>query len=202
MASVSFEPPAGWKAAELERPTIAEGTGATLTQWAAYRSPVADETFVAGCVGTPIPGWVEDMRPPVEARTTALLGAAAAKITGAPVDVRGAGAVFELRPASDVGGAPIGTGRTFIGFEEARVLTCFAACATRRTASEGRACDGAVAAARLEDGRSPPPPGLALRGATWAVHHPRPTALAACGVILLAGILAVGLRRRPRSTIH
>jgi hypothetical protein len=142
------------------------------------------------------------MRPAVEARTAALAGASAGKITGVPIDVRpDRDGLFVLRAASDLGGPVIGTARTFLGFDESRVFTCFATCSDRavRGGRQHDACAQAVAGARLEGSRPPPRPGLGLRSVTWAVHHPRPAGLGAVVVVLLAGILAVATRRRPRS---
>ncbi len=199
---VAVDPPAGWVATDIEKPPIAGSTGALLTTWSAHRSAAGDVAIVSGCVATPIGmGWVEDMRPAVEGRTIALAGASASKITGAPVDARpGEAGVFALRATSDLAGPVIGNARTFIGFADGRVFTCFATCAS--TAGSGpRECERSVIEARLEGSRSPPAPGLALRGATWAVHHPRPTALGAFGLVVLLGVVAVASRRRPRSQI-
>lgn len=217
---VALEAPAGWSAtSDLATPKIAVSSGASLHAWTAHRSAAGDAALVTGCVATPIPGWVEDMRPAVEGRTVALAGASAAAIAGAPVDARpGEGGVLELRAVSDLAGPPIGHARTFVGFDGARVFTCFATCVAPRAsaperaplepaaaspepASAARACDASVTAARLEGSAAPPAPGLALRGATWAVHHPRPTALGACGLAVTFALLAIATRRRPRSRI-
>lgn len=206
---VVAEPPPGWVSAEIEAPKIAESAGAVMTQWQAVRAEDGGAALVTGCVATPVPGWVDDMRPAVEARTTALAGAAAARITGVPIDVRAESSlaperpqgVFALRAANDLAGPVIGSARTFLGFDEARVFTCFATCANRPRASTSghEACARAVASARLDGSGPPPPPGLGLRGATWAVHHPRPFAVGAGLVVIVLGILAVVTRRRPRS---
>jgi hypothetical protein len=198
---VLAEAPPGWRAAEVARPKIAESAGATLTQWEGAESPSADAVLVRGCVGTPIPGWVDDMRPAIEARTTALTGAAAEKATGFPVDARWTDAgAFVLRPSSRLEGTPIGLSRTFLGWSEGRVFTCFAVCARRR--DEGLAgCESSVSTAVLEGGGQPPEPGLALRSATWAIHHPDTAATLAFAVLVAAGVIAVATRRRPRSSL-
>src|SRR5262249_2455952 len=107
---------------------------------------LGQDALVSGCVATPIPGWVEDMRAPVDARAIALAGAVAAKITRAPMDARPDGANgFDLRKASDLGGTPIGTARTFIGFDSSRVFTCFVVCATEIPSPSPPAGERAVA---------------------------------------------------------
>jgi hypothetical protein len=197
---------ANWVATEVEKPKIAESSGAVFSMWIASRSATGDAAFVVGCVATPIPGWVEDMRPAVEGRTVALAGASASKITGGPIDARsGNDGVLDLRAANDVTGSVIGHARTFLGFDTSRVFTCFATCASTTPGtsdSSSRECDRSVAEARLEESLPPPPPGLALRSVTWAVHHPRSAALGAFGLMVLAGIVAVAFRRRPRSRIE
>jgi hypothetical protein len=201
-------PPPGWATAEVVPPKIAESAGAELVDWRAAASPSNDAAIVSACVATPIPGWVEEMRTAVEARTTALAGAAAERITGAPVDARADGeGAFALRAASALDAAPIGLARIFVGFDEERLFTCFASCAARGHGAAGAAgssaaalaCEAVVRSARLEDSRPPPAPGLSLRGVTWAVHHPRPAALGAAGLVVAIALAAVALRRRPRS---
>lgn len=211
--------PTGWLPADIERPNIAESSGARYTQWEASRSARDDVGLVMGCVATPIPGWVEDMRPAVEGRTVALAGASASKLTGGPVDARAADdGTLVLRAASDLSGPLVGRARTFIGFDESHVLTCFVSCTATSgvplrqepaalAAREGvgldvaSTCASIVSGATLEGALPPPGPGVALRAATWAVHHPRPTALVGLGLVVMVGILAVVLRRRPRSRI-
>lgn len=204
---VVLAPPHGWSETEVDRPRIAESAGASITSWQARRSADGKATLVAGCVSTPVPGWVEDMRPAVEGRTTALAGAAAAKITGSAVDARPIGdGLFALRPAARMDGEVIGRARTFVGFDEAHVFTCFAACVHGPAAEvDGQpradaelACEGSVVGARLDGSRAAPPPGIGLYTATWAVHHPRPFAVGAASVLVVVGALAVAFRRRPR----
>lgn len=203
MPYVTTVPPLGWVVADVVRPMIAESAGASITEWRASRSVDEHAVLVTGCVATPIPGWVEDMRPAVEARTTALAGATAERITGVPMDARidGAGGLV-LRMASDLGGPVVGRARTFVGFDSSRVFTCFATCVVREKSLiyNGLGCESAVAEARLEGSMAAPDPGLALRGVTWAVHHPQPAAIGGGFVVLLAGILAVVTRRKPRSS--
>lgn len=199
---VAAEPPPGWLPAEIAAPRIAESAGAELTSFRASHPANDVAALVSGCVGTPIPGWVEEMRPAVEGRTTALAGAAAERITGVPMDARPDGnGGFSLRPASDLQGRPIGTARTFIGFDAARVFTCFVTCAAKSPAKaedEPLGCEHRVEEATLDGSMPPPRPGLALRGVTWAVHNPRQAALGGGVLVVAAGVLAIITRRRPR----
>lgn len=198
---VRAEPPSGWLATEIARPKIAESAGAALTQWDASAAPNDDAALVRGCVGTPIPGWVDDMRPAIDARTTALAGAAAERATGFGIDARwdGSGA-FVLRPSSRLDGEPIGRARTFLGWADGRVFTCFAACARRRGVGPA-GCEHAITTASLEGSAGPPQPGLALRGATWAIHNPDAAASLGGALLVAAALAALATRRRPRSSL-
>ena len=199
------ELPPGWVevAAEVPRPPI--GSSSTFTQWQAWRSPVTNETLLVGCVATPIPGWVDDMRPTVEARTVNVMNASVERVVGAPIETRDLVGHFGLRLVGAPEGSPwIGVGRTFVGWDEHNVLTCFVSCASSKhdnRADVQRICDSNVLASRLDDGMAPPPPGVALRAVTWAVHHPA-TSVRWGGVVVFAlGVVAVASRRRPRSRI-
>jgi hypothetical protein len=187
LPSVAAEPPPGWIATEIERPALGGGSGATLTQWSALRSPASGEVFLLGCVATPIPGWVEDMRPSVEARTAAMASSSAQRIVGAGVD----------DPSR------LGATRKFLGWNDREVVTCFATCAAPHPmAPDARqACDASVAGARLEGGSAPPPAGLALGAVTWAVHHPSKIVVGGGLLTFFVGALAVVARRKPRSRV-
>jgi hypothetical protein len=202
--SVATEPPPGWIASEIARPTLGGGSGATLTQWSAVRSPASGETLLLACVATPIPGWVDDMRPSVEARTLSFASSSADRVAGIAVETRDEGGRLVLRPAGAGDDAPrVGLTRTFIGWTPSEVLTCFATCASPpgREPRTRRACDVSVDRARLEGGSAPPPPGIALGAVIWAVHHPSNTVLWGGLLTFFAGAVAVVSRRRPRSRI-
>lgn len=203
MPRLAFEPPSGWGAApDIAPPTISAATGAELVEWRALAAPDGSAAFAAGCVAKRIPGWVDEMRPAVAARATALAGVCAEEIAGVAIDGRGGeGGALVLRAANDLGGPVLGHARTFVGFDEARVFACFATCASRGPAAEesSRGCEGALASARLDGSAAPPPPGLVLRGVTWAVHHPRPAVSAGGVLVVAAAIAALVTRRRPRS---
>lgn len=183
--------PAGFQAVEIDRPKVAESAGARIVSWESHRDP--DGTLVSGCVATPIPGWVEDMRPNIEGRTVALAGAATEKIVGQSIDARPDGnGFFALRLASRLDDPPLGRARTFLGFSKDDVLTCFATCV-------GTSCEASVAAASLEGSLPPPKPGLVLGSVEWAVHHPRDSAGYGAGFVVFAAVLAVVTRRKPRT---
>jgi hypothetical protein len=205
------ETPPGWveASAEVAPPPIGSGSGAIFTQWSAKRAPSAGgagETFLVGCAATPIPGWVEDMRPTVDYRTVSLMNAATERVVGVPVEARdatGPTGQFALRAVGATEGSPdVGIGRTFVGFTEHEVVTCFATCAVTPPGSARKAaCDAAVSAARLEGSNGPPPAGVVLGAATWAVHHPSTTVVWAGIAAIAVGTMAVAFRRRPRSRI-
>ncbi len=196
---VVAEPPAAWVAADVARPPIAESTGASWSSWSASRSPGDEAAMVRACVAAPVPGWVEDMRPALANRTVALAAATAERVTGFPIETADAGAWLALHPVGRT--EPVlGATRTFLGFEGDSAFGCFVVCAARRQPNAAAApCNEVVVRAQLEGGSPPPRPGVALRTVTWAVHNPRPTALAFGAVAVLAGAAAVATRRKPRA---
>jgi hypothetical protein len=197
---VTLVAPSAWiPAADVAPPKIT--SAAALTSFRALASPAGDAFLVTGCVAASIPGWVEDMRPAVEGRTIALLGAATEKAAGFPIDARPrGGGLFALRPAAKLDGPPIGVGRPFVGFDASHVVTCFASC-VGKTPKDLLGCESAVADAHLSPDPPPPPPGLFLGSVTWAVHHPRPFARGSAVLLLIGVVLALVFRPRPRSRI-
>lgn len=196
-------PPADWRPAPgIAPPKVT--SAATLTSFEALAAPTGDAFLVRGCVAAKIPGWVEDMRPSIEARGVALLGAATERATALPTDARprpGSPGVFELRPAAHLDAPPTGTGRSILGFgEQSEVLTCFASCVSL-AGPPREACESAVVGAHLSADLPPPPPGILLGATTWAVHHPRPFAGGAAALLVASVALALALRPRPRSRI-
>jgi len=200
---VILDEPTGWsESTDVAAPRIT--TSAALPSFHALVAPAGDAVLVRGCVASSIPGWVEDMRPAIEARTIALVGAATEKAVGFPIDARPDGAVFALRPAARLDGPRIGIGRPFVGFDDAHVVTCFVSCVAR--GGRGRegaasACESAVAGAHLSSDSPPPAPGILLGAVTWAVHHPRPFTEGAGVLAGIAVVLALLCRPRPRSRI-
>src|SRR4051794_37305955 len=105
-------------APELPRPPLGGGSGSAFTQWQAFRSPASSDTLLLGCVATPIPGWVDDMRASVDARTVSVMNASVERVAAAPVETRGDPAGhLALRPVGSPEGTPwVGIGRTFVGW--------------------------------------------------------------------------------------
>ncbi|MBS2016617.1 MAG: hypothetical protein JST00_27285 [Deltaproteobacteria bacterium] len=205
---VEAEAPASWAAAEIAQPPLAQGSGARFSQWEVRRSPGGEHTLVRACVETPIPGWVEDMKTAVEARGQGVAMATAERTSGAPAERRDEGEWSSLRamgaPASS---PPMGALRTFLAFDDQEVATCFAVCTSTRAAEGAGAefaspCASVVAAARVIGGTPPPPPGLLIGASHWAVHHPTHAAAGAGLAVFVLGLLAVVLRRKPRSRIQ
>ena len=205
--SVAAELPPGWieAAADVPRPPIGAGSGSVFTQWQAWRSPRTQDTLLLGCVATPIPGWVDDMRPSVDARTVALMNTSVERVVGVPVETRDMLGSFALRPVGSPEGTPwVGIGRTFVGWDEHNVLTCFASCATPKQdnrADVRRICDSNVLASRLDGAMPPPPSGLVLGAVTWAVHHPTTSVRWGAALVFALGVITVASRRKPRSRI-
>src|SRR4051794_35172065 len=112
--------PLSWTRATVPEPLLGGGSGATLTQWDATRSPTTRDVMLVGCVATPIPGWVDDMRIAVDSRTVALMHGSAERAVGGSLEVRSEGDVFRLRRAGAEGS--VGIGRTFVGFEADAVV--------------------------------------------------------------------------------
>lgn len=181
----------------IAQPPLGGGSGATVTQWDATRSLDGDGTLLLGCVETPIPGWVEDMRPATDARTVALMHGSAERVIGFPIEVRDEAGHFYLRPVGAPEDAPrIGLARTFVGWNEGSVAACFAICAGPR-----RRCDASILGAHLEGSVGPPPPGMVLGAITWAVHHPSQTVTWGGALAFALGVIAIASRRRPRSRL-
>lgn len=194
----------GWAdvSSEVAQPPVASGgSGSAFTQWSAKRSPSASETLLLGCVATPIPGWVEEMRATVNRRTVALTSASAERLIGGPVEVHNQNDYLSLRRTDAPAGTPhAALARTFVGFTDHQVSTCFALCGSP-DARPSRACDALVLGAQLEGSMRPPPPGVFLGALQWAVQHPSPALASGGALVLAASAIAVAFRRKPRSRI-
>lgn len=201
--AVALEPPPAWVRTDVERVPLTEGSGAGIVQWDGWRDPDGDRTLLAGCVQTPIPGWVEDLRPSVVSRARGVALAASERLAGRTVLTEGDGASTALTDAASH--ATIGALATFLAFPASpstpAVVTCFATCVTRRERATDGACAAAVASAVVVDGGPPPDPGLALGAASWATHHARAVGLGALTLVLVGGFLGIVTRSKPRARI-
>ena len=159
------------------------------------------EALAFGCVSTEIPGWVDDMRPVVDARSMGLTASVAEGLAGAPIRANDVGrSDAQTTPLAIVdasNGRNLGSAKKIIAFDEGAVVSCFVVCVAK-TAGAARACDPAVEATRVVGDRAPPPPGFALAAVTYGVHHPNESAMSALGFVVALGVLVVATRRRPR----
>ena len=200
--AVVAEAPAGATPTFVKGPELGGGSNATLVQWTALGSGEGD-VLLLGCVATPIPGWIEDMRPSIEGRNLAFAVSSAQRLVGGDVEPKIELGYLGLH-APGPSHARIGVSRTFLGFSAAsEVVTCFATCATPQNVAHAgpRTCDASVTHARLSGEVAPPPAGLALAATTWAIHHSRPTLAWAAALTICLGAVAIVKRRRPRSRI-
>lgn len=182
----------------LVPPVPSEASGAVLRTFEAWKLPTEGAAVVVGCLSTPVPGWVEEMRQPVMARAEAWTAKLAEKVAGVPVELRGDG---EVRKVHEVTAGPKGSARTFLTFEHegrgARVVTCGIACAGEDRAKD--TCEAVVRGSRVVGGSAPPAPTAGLAALSWAVRHPAPTAGATAGAAAALLLALVLFRRRPRS---
>ena len=211
--TVYAEPLVGATPTEVKGPALGGGSDAALVQWTATRSGEGD-VLLLGCVATPIPGWVEDMRPSIEGRNLGFAISSAERLVGGDVEPRPELGYLALlapgsaAPRSAIAGelprTSIGISRTFLGFSAAsEVVTCFATCATPHAVAHAgpRTCDESVTRAHLSGEVAPPPAGLALGATTWAIHHSGAALAWAAALTICLGAVAIVTRRRPRSRI-
>jgi hypothetical protein len=152
---------------------------------------------IAECFAAQVPGWSEELRGPVEGRTTAMLAATVERRLGLGVRVSydPSSAGLTLHAVDD--GRALAEGKTLLGFDGDAVHTCYVAC----VAPDATACRGAVRAATLRGGSAAPPPGILLASAAGVVRHPREASAALVGVAIAIGAAAVLTRRRPRTRV-
>ena len=208
LPGIAFEPPPSWVAAEIAQPALAAAGGSSFSSWVTQRSEDGQHALVAGCVATPIPGWVESMRGPAMARTTELVLATTERIVASPVVVASdTGNALELAVAdSPEGTRAAAYARRFITFgdpnNEPTMFTCYFVCGSQvAKAKPLAACADIAAHAELRGGARPPAPGLALSTIEWLVRHSRQTAVGGGAAVAIAGLLSVVTRRKPRARI-
>jgi hypothetical protein len=194
VVKLSAEAPAGFVSddARLSAPDLSETPQIALEQWNVFAD--GPQLLVTACFGGQAGSWLP------EADEVALQKLSQITLSTA------------LRAGLDVGMKPIDSARegavrtqtldgeglrakTLLGFEPGGVAHgCFALCV--RGGSE---CQKATANARLEGTLvEPPAPSLAMRGLSWAVHHPDIAAGGIAGLFVVSGIVAILTRRRVR----
>lgn len=194
---------APWQPFDLEPPTLAASSGARVDSWLAMRPSADGPSLVAGCVATPIPGWVEDMRPAADARVTAFAGAVASRVIGRPARVMaGADGNLAVHVDGDAADGSRGAARTFLGFDSANLYACVAVCVNpREFSSSARDCAALVRDTHLEGSAEAPAPGHLLMLASMALHQPKLALTAFVGISLLFAVLAIVTRPKPRSRV-
>jgi hypothetical protein len=165
-----------------------------LRDWRSWSDGTA--TLAAGCFGTHAASWSAEVTELAEQKLVDVsVGTALRVRDGAGLHVasrNGDGNVREQQLAGD--GA---LGRTFLAFRGGEVQACIALCVGARVEGSSPSCAQAVTTSRLEGAFEPPPtPGAGLGALLYAVHHPRPVALAFAAAVVVAGIVSIW--RRPR----
>jgi len=184
--------PSGFSAGDLAAPDLSQSPQLALEQWASARDASGHVALAWGCVAGDASAWNADATEIAQGKLAEIASATAARMRDAPTPMHvTADAGFERALVADGGGA---RARTFVAFTRGRAHGCFASCVESGVDS-GAACD-ALVGARLEGALVPaPPPGLALRSLSLAVHHPH-GALAALGAVLALGA-ALAIATRP-----
>jgi hypothetical protein len=141
------------------------------------------------------------MRPTVEARVRALAFTTAERISGVSLDTT-EGVFDTLKFHERTEGAPVAAvGRTWIGWSEQSLSTCFSVCQAVPSSSDASTCEAVIGEAKLDGSHPPPPPGHLLGTLAWAIHHPSHARAGAGAAVFIAALAAIWRRRRPRSSL-
>jgi len=188
--------PESFASASLPPPDLSGAPQITLRDWRSWSDGTA--TLATGCFGAHAASWSAEVTELVEQKLVDVTAGTALRVrddAGLRVASRNVdGNVREQQLEGD--GV---RGRTFLAFSHGEVHACVSVCVGGRAEGPGRApsCAEAIATSRLEGTFEPPPePGAGLGALLYAVHHPRPVALAFATAVVFAGI--VGIWRRPR----
>ncbi len=197
--------PPGWEAVTLAPPDLSSTEQVELLYWQAW-APVAPPglrpaSLVAACFGSDTHAWTPEAEPIVLDRLGAVVSSTAlrvAKVGGRRVvsTEHGAGSTSErIEGTGDAEGQLVA--KTFLGFVDPGkgLVGCFALC----TAALPDCATSVDRATVLADFVPAPAPTLAVRAVVAMAHHPSVTAEAALTFGLLAGVVAVVTRRRPRA---
>jgi len=187
--------PESFASASLPPPDLSGAPQITLRDWRSWSDGAS--TLAAGCFDTRSTSWSGEVTELAEQKLfDVTLGTALRIRDGVELRVAAHDTVGNVRLQRLEGDGVLG--RTFLAFGGGEVNACIAVCVgPRATPNVSPSCTDAVASSRLEGTFQPPPePGAGLGALLYAVHHPRPVALAFAAVVVLAGIVSIW--RRPR----
>jgi hypothetical protein len=195
-------------------PDLASTPQVHILAWQAW-APAAEpgtsagpESLVAACFTGETGWWTPEAEPVVLDRLGAVVSSTAVRVAGvgarrvASSEHVGASTREHIVGAGEAEGRLVA--RTFLGFVDAGdgsagpLVGCFALCATDRT--DLAACAPSVEEATIVASFVPAPqPTLAVRAIVAMAHHPSVTAASALTFSILAGVVALVTRRRPRT---
>jgi hypothetical protein len=203
--------PRDWAPTSIAPPDLASTTQVHILAWQAW-APTTEPgasarpgSLVAACFTGETGGWTPEAEPVVLDRLGAVVSSTAVRVGGvgarrvASTEHTGASTSEHIVGAGDAEGRLVA--RTFLGFVDAGdgsagpLVGCFALC-TRDLA----ACEPSVEKATMVASFVPAPqPTLAVRAIVAMAHHPSVTAASALTFSILAGVVALVTRRRPRT---
>jgi hypothetical protein len=205
---VTLPIPSGWVPAELSPPDLASAEQVHVLTWQAWRPPgIPPEgpALVTACFAGRTSAWTPEAEPVVLERLGAVVSSTALRVSKvgqrrvASTEHLGAMTSERLEGVGDAADRLVA--KTFLGFVDAgdgspgSLAGCFALCTMDLPACEPSVERAGVDAAFV----APPPPTLAVRAVVAMAHHPSLSAASALTLSLLAGVIAVATRRRPRT---
>jgi hypothetical protein len=203
--------PRGWAILSLPPPSLASAEEVHILQWQAWApaspegAPTGSSALVAACMAADTSSWTPEAEPIVLERLGAVVSSTALRVARvgerrvASAEHTGTSTTERIEGTGDAAGQI--AARTFLGFVDAGdgaaglLVGCFALC-TKDLAACGPSVEHATVAAEFVPA---PRPTLAVRAVVVMAHHPSITAFSALIFALLAGVVAVVTRRRPRT---
>jgi len=182
--------PAGFASWDLAAPDLSQSPQLRLDAWHAARSE--DATAAWACFSGDATQWSDDATDLAQGKLAEIASSTASRARGsaAPMHVVSTRDARDRTLACDDGAC---AARTLVVFTEARAHGCFVACTE---SARSAACAEIVASARVEGALvAEPPPGLALRSFSFAVHHPRGALGAIVALVAALAIIAIATRK-------
>jgi hypothetical protein len=208
---VDLPVPRGWTAFALAPPSLASAEAIRVLEWGTWApasaegAPAGASALVAACFAGDASSWTPEAEPIVLERLGAVVSSTALRVARvgerrvASTEHTGTETTERIEGAGDAAGQI--AARTFLGFVDAGegsaglLVGCFALC-TKDLAACGPSVERATVAAPFVPA---PKPTLTVRAVVAMAHHPSVTAFSALTFALLAGVVAVATRRRPRT---